>query len=222
MNDAAIYKTGYICGLVAFTTIMAYIIIRSMQITGSVNYPYQEQLIYSISTLMALAFLLEILALLYSVPTNKKIWSHAALLFALLYVVFITTSCIVEFTVIIPAKVQGEIQNIPFLKQYTRPIFRFIDAIAYICMGISTFFSHLALHKIGFQHITRILLLIHSCTTPLIMFMCIYPDYSSNLLVLVLPWAVTAPAALLSLAIVFRRKYITEIPNHRYVHKDLN
>lgn len=94
MNDVAIYKTGFISGLVAFTTTMAYIIIRSMQITDSVNYPYQEQLIYSISPLMALAFLLEILALHYSVPTNKKIWSHAALLFALLYVVFITTSCI--------------------------------------------------------------------------------------------------------------------------------
>jgi hypothetical protein len=44
-------------------------------------YPWDEISIYGFSLCIVVPFILEMLALHYITPTEKKIWSHAALLF---------------------------------------------------------------------------------------------------------------------------------------------
>jgi uncharacterized protein (TIGR03382 family) len=46
----------------------------------------------------------------------------------------------------------------------------------------------------------------HALVTPLISVVYFYPRYSAKLLVLGLPWAITAPLFMLMLAIMLRRR----------------
>lgn len=222
MTNIHTYKTGFICGIIAFAATIAFIISQLLQLLGILVFPYDEILIYSTSMLITIPFLLEILAVHYIAVPDKKIWSHAALLFTLLYVVFVTANYVVQLGVVIPAILQGQNDKVELLRQLPHSFLWYFDGLGYIFMGIAVFFVHLVLHKEGIQGLTRTFLFAHSITTPIVAYVYINPDYSDDVLLLALPWAITAPTAMLLLAIVFHRKYRIELPNHRYLHKDLN
>jgi hypothetical protein len=52
----------------------------------------------------------------------------------------------------------------------------------------------------------------HALVTPLIIVVYFYPTYSENLLLLGLPWAITAPVFMLLLAIMLRKKQTASRP----------
>jgi len=216
-----IYKTGYSCGVIAFLTTIAFIIAQILQILKLVRFPYDEIFIYGTSLLITIPFLLELLALHYITIVERKIWSHAALLFTIAYLIFVTTNYIVQLAVVLPAEINGKTNIVSILKQSPHSMFWYLDCLGYIYMGIAAFFVYLSLPKEGFQHQARYIFLLHSLTTPITAFIYIYPDYSNSLLLLSLPWAITAPAAMIALAIVFRKKYINELPHHSLIYKHL-
>ncbi len=47
------------------------------------------------------------LALHYVAPADRKLWSHAALLFTLMYVVFVTANYVVQLATVIPMTLKG-------------------------------------------------------------------------------------------------------------------
>jgi hypothetical protein len=49
--------------------------------------------------------------------------------------------------------------------------------------------------------------IVHALVTPLIAFVYFYPDFSEGLLLIGLPWAITAPVFMLLLAILLKRGY---------------
>ena len=216
-----LYKTGFISGLIAFGATVAFIIVQALQLLGVLRYPLDEIAIYATSLLITFPLLLLILALHYIALQELKIWSHAALLFTLAYMIFATTNYIAQLGVVIPATLSGKGEAVAVLNQAPHSFFWFMDAAAYTAMGIAAFFARMSLHKGGFEGKARTLLLLHSVTTPLILVVYCYPDFSEGLLLLALPWAVTAPAFMLALAMLFRRKYINELPDHRLVYKHL-
>jgi hypothetical protein len=79
------------------------------------------------------------------------------------------------------------------------------DAIGYIFMGLSMLAALPALDNIGFHKWLRLAFLVHAFTTPAIALVYFYPRFSYRLLILGYPWAVTAPVAMLLLAISFRK-----------------
>lgn len=216
-----LYKTGYISGIVAFGATLAFVIAQALQLLGILQYPLDEIAIYAASLLITFPLLLTTLALHYIVPEEVRIWSHAALLFTLAYIMFVGTNYIAQLAVVIPATLSGNGEAVAVLSQTPHSLFWFMDGEGYIAMGIAAFFAHMSLHKAGFEGRVRTLLLLHSLTTPLILVVYCYPEYSPRLLLLALPWAITAPAFMLALAILFRRKYINESPGHRLVYKHL-
>lgn len=216
-----LYKTGYIAGLVAFGATVAFIVAQALQLLGILQYPLDEIAIYAASLLITFPLLLTILALHYIVPQEVKIWSHAGLLFTLAYMIFAGTNYIAQLAVVIPATVSGNGETVQALSQSPHSFFWYMDAAGYTAMGIASYFSHLSLHQGGFEGRVRKLLLLHSLTTPLVLVVYCYPDYSHRILLLAVPWAVTAPSFMLALAMLFRRKYINELPDHRLVYKHL-
>src|SRR3954451_24947333 len=80
--NSAIHKTGFWSGLVAFTATIAYCVVQALQLYDVLVYPTDEILIYSTSLCIVIPFVLEMLALHYITPDEKKFWSHAALTFA--------------------------------------------------------------------------------------------------------------------------------------------
>jgi hypothetical protein len=149
--------------------------------------------------------MLEILALHHITKPGKRFWTHASLLFTLIYVVFVTANYVVQLATVIPMTVNGTSTNIDILKQTPHSLFWDFDAIGYIAMGFATLFAVPVFEKQGFQKKVRYSLLAHSLTTPLIAFVYFYPFFSNTLLLIATPWVITAPLFMLLLALLFKK-----------------
>ena len=137
----SINKIGFWSGIVAFTATVAYCIVQLLQLYGLLTYPTDERLIYGTSLCIVIPFVLEILALHYITPESKQFWSHAALIFATLYAVFVTANYVVQLATVIPMTLNGTADEIQLLRQKPHSIFWDFDAAGYIFMGIATLFT---------------------------------------------------------------------------------
>lgn len=196
---------GFWSGLIAFTATVSFVIVQLLQVSGLLPYPLDEILIYGTSLCIVLPFVLGMLALHYVTPDEKKIWSHAALILSIVYSVFVTANYVVQLATVIPMKLKGAGNEIYILEQTPHSMFWNYDAIGYVCMGFAMLFAMPAFKKTGFQKWVRISFLANVLVTPLISFVYFYPIYSEKLLFLGFPWGVTAPLAMLMLAIMFNK-----------------
>lgn len=203
--DKTIYKLGYRSGLTAFASTVAFFIAQILQLLGVFSYPWDEILIYGFSLCITIPFMLEILALYHVTPAGKKFWSHAALLFAVMYVVFVTANYVVQLATVIPMTLRGESDSIAILIQTAHSLFWDFDAIGYIFMGLAALFAVPVFEKQGFQKWVRYSFIAHGLVTPLIAFVYFYPDFSEQLLLIGIPWGITAPLFMLMLALMFKK-----------------
>jgi hypothetical protein len=205
--NKTIYKVGYLSGIIAFAATLAFFIAQVLQILKVFNYPWDEISIYGFSLCITIPFLLEMLALHYTVPTERKFWSHAALIFTAFYVVFVTANYVIQLATVIPMTLKGNTKEIGILIQTPHSLFWDFDALGYIFMGFATLFAVPVFGKTGFQKWVRLVFLIHALVTPLIAFVYFYPVFSDKLLLIGLPWGITAPATMLVLAMMFKKNY---------------
>ncbi|PWU04389.1 MAG: hypothetical protein C5B52_01600 [Bacteroidetes bacterium] len=201
-----VYKTGYFAGIAAFGFTVAYCVVQLMQVVQITHFPIDEILIYSTSLGIVIPFILEMLAFHYVTPLEKKFWTHAAIIFAIMYAVFVTANYVVQLTTVIPMKLRGEAEKVRILDQTPHSLFWDFDALGYFFMGLSTLAGIPALAKRGFQKWVRLSFIANALVTPLIMFVYFYPNYSEKILALGYPWAITAPLSMLMLALMFRRE----------------
>ena len=205
MNNT-IYKIGFWSGLVAFLSTIAFVIAQLFQLGGDIKYPWDEISIYGFSFCIVIPFLIEMLALHYVTPVEKKFWSHGALIFTILYTVFVTANYIVQLATVIPMTLKGEADKISVLVQTPHSMFWNFDALGYIFMGFAWLFALPLFKKDGLQKWIRITFFLHGFVTmPLMIVVYFYPVFSNKLLLLGFPWALTAPASMLLLAINFRQ-----------------
>ena len=210
ISDRTILKVGFWTGLIAFIAISAFGIVQILQILGLLKYPLDEILIYGFSLCITIPFMLEILALHHITKPDKEFWSHAAVIFAVIYVVFVTANYVVQLATVIPMTVKGDDTGINILKQTPHSLFWDFDAIGYIAMGFATLFAVPLFKKSGFQKWVRICFLANALVTPLIAFVYFYPDFSNNLLLIATPWVITAPLSMLMLALMFKKSADTK------------
>jgi hypothetical protein len=208
--NKTIYKVGFWSGLIAFGATVAYCIVQLLQLYDVLTFPTDERLIYGISLCIVIPFVLEILALHYITLDSKKFWSHAALIFTILYAAFVTANYVVQLATVIPNALKGSLNEVRILQQTPHSLFWNFDALGYIFMGLATFVAIPAFERKGFQKWVRISFIANACVTPLISIVYFYPTYSYNLLLLGFPWAITAPLSMLLLAIMFRKKLKNE------------
>jgi hypothetical protein len=205
--DRTNYRVGYWSALIAFGATMAFNIAQILQLLGVLTFPLDEILIFGFSLCIVIPFLLAMLALHYVTETDKKFWSHAALLFTLMYVIFVSANYVVQLATVIPMKIKGAEAEVHILSQTPHSLFWDFDAIGYICMGLATLFAVPVFEKQGFQKWVRYCFLVHAFVTPLIAFVYFYPNFSDKLLLLGIPWAITGPFSMLMLAFMFKREW---------------
>lgn len=204
MNQT-VYTMGFWAGILAFASNAAFVFVQMLQLLRVLTFPFDEIFIYVFSLGIVIPFLIEMLALYHVTPVEKKIWSHAALLCTVIYAVFVTANYVVQLATVIPAKLNDTAGGIALLIQTPHSMFWDYDAIGYIFMGFATLFAVPVFKKAGIQRAVRLAFLANALVTPLIAFVYFYPTFSEKLLLLGLPWAITAPMAMLLLAIMFRR-----------------
>ena len=199
--DKTLYRVGFWSALVAFFAASGFSIAQILQIIGLVRYPWDEILIYGFSLFIATPFMLALLALHYVTPDEKRFWSHAAVLFAVMYAIYVTLNYVVQLTAVIPYDAPN-----PVLVQTPHSLFWTADALGYIALGLATLFAVPVFAKQGPEKWLRWFFLANGLITPLIAFVYFYPDFSTTLLLLGLPWIVTATGSMLLLALFFRRR----------------
>jgi hypothetical protein len=200
-----INKIGFWSGLIAFVSTLAYVVVQLLQVVGVLHYPLDSILIFGTSLCIVIPFIIAMLSLHYFTPDDKKFWSHASLIFTIIYGVFVTANYVVQLATVIPMSLKGASEKIDIINQTPHSMFWDFDAIGYVFMGLATLFAVPIFEKKGFQKWVRSLFLGNGLITPLIMFVYFYPNFSDKLVLLGLPWAITAPGSMLALAIMFRK-----------------
>jgi hypothetical protein len=207
-----IYKVGFWAGMAAFAATIAFNTVQILQLLRLINFPLDEILIYGFSLCIVIPFIIEMLALYHITPDEKKFWSHGALIFTVIYAIFVTANYVVQLATVIPMTLKGTSGEIAILRQTPHSLFWDFDAIGYISMGLAALFAVPVFKKEGFQRWVRYSFLFHGLiTTPLIAFVYFYPGFSEKLLLIGIPWAVSAPLFMLLLAIIFRKDSPPEI-----------
>lgn len=199
-------RIGLWAGVAACTATIAYDVVQIMQLLDLLHFPFDEMLIFGTSLCIVVPFVLEVLALHHSTSTEQRFWSHAALLFTMMYAVFGTANYVVQLTTVIPAKLQGAAAAISILEQTPHSLFWDYDAVAYIAMGMTTLLALPALRRDGIERWVRVSFLAHIAATVLAGVVYFSPNYSNRLLLLGLPWAITAPSFMLLLGVALRRR----------------
>lgn len=194
--------TGYYASIIAFIAVIAYAIVQLLQIGGAISYPLDDRLIYGSSLAIAPPFLLTILALYHTASPGRRFWAHAALLWALIYTVYVVLMYSVQLATVIPLSLHNPAGNILTVSPHS--FFWTLDALGYICMGISTFFASLIFKKERQHRLLQIFLMANGLMTPIIAMVYFYPHFSVGLLLLGSPWIITASGSLFLLSIFFR------------------
>ena len=96
-------KIGFWAALVALVGAVGYIVSVPLQIFNVVS-PLQDSIIaFGSSLIIATPFLVAMLALHYTVSEEKKFWTHAAVVFAVIYTTYNSLNYVVQLTTVIPA-----------------------------------------------------------------------------------------------------------------------
>jgi len=206
---SVIGRFGFWCGAAAAAATLAFVLVQAAQLVGVLQFPLDEILIYGTSLCIVVPLLLEMLALHHLTESTGRFWTHGALLFTILYAVFVVANYVVQLATVIPARLSGGAEDIAILEQTPHSLFWNFDAIGYISMGLATLMAIPALGDTGFERWVRRSLLAHGLVTPLIAFVYFYPAFSETLLLLGLPWAITAPLFMALLAIMLRKRAAT-------------
>jgi hypothetical protein len=199
MTENSTKRFGFWSAFVAFLAAAGFSIAQILQLMGLISPPWDEVFIYGFSLLIAAPFMLALLALHHATPKENRFWSHAAVLFAVIHVTYVTLNYAVQLGIVIPSAEPN-----PVLVQTPHSLFWVVDGLGYICLGLATLFAIPLFAKRGLQKWVRWFFLANGLVTPVIAFVYFYPKFSTTLLLVGLPWIVTAPGSMLLLALFFR------------------
>lgn len=194
-------RIGFCAGVAAASATVAYDVVQILQVLGALHFPLDEILIFGTSLCIVVPFVLEMLALHYSRPVEVRFWTHAVLIFTTMYAVFGSANYVIQLTTVIPAKVRGAADTVRVLEQTPHSLLWDFDALAYLAMGIAALLMIPALRHHGPERRVRVACMAHVAATALSGVVYFYPTYSNRLLMLGLPWGITAPVFMLLLAV---------------------
>lgn len=202
-NEVAL--VGFYSSIVAALAAIGYSVVQIMQVIGLLGTPLDGILIYGFSLCIAPPFLLAILALHYFVPDSRKFWSHAALLFAVMYTIYVVLMYTVQLATVIPFSNENQANDVLLVRPHS--FFWTLDALGYICMGLSTLFAAFVFTGQTSQKLLRLFLLLNGLMVPFISFAYFYPEFSTWVLFIGSPWIITAPGSMVLLAIYFKKNF---------------
>jgi len=158
------------------------------------------------SLFLGSSFLLLIVSIHQLSSPDRKIWSHAAVVFATVYTVMISINYFVQLTWVAPRMAAGETQGIePFRFVVFDSFLYSVDILGYSFMNLATLFAARVFMGRGLERSVRLFLTANGLLLPFIALQMYYHP----LIWIAALWAVTFPGSTWLLAILFRRAKIT-------------
>ena len=153
------------------------------------------------SLFLAPAFLLVVVSLHDMTDHMRRVWSTAALAFAILYVAFVTMAYFVQLTLIAPNLAQRDTPLLrPFLFLPFQSFFYAVDLLGYSFMSAATLSAALALPDEPRSRVARGFLVANGFLLPFLALQMYYPPLIWG----ASAWAITFPGATIALAYWFR------------------
>jgi hypothetical protein len=154
------------------------------------------------SLLLAPSFALLMLCVHYYAPEDKKVWSHAGIIFATVYTVMVCINYYVQLTLVVPHMIRGEIESIrPFLFTPFDSFIYSVDVLGYSFMSLSTLFGAFVFTGTGLSRIVRYFMIANGLLIPFLALQI----YCHPLIWPASLWAITFPGVTISLTKLFRR-----------------
>jgi hypothetical protein len=139
---------------------------------------------------------------------DRKIWSHAAIVFATAYMVLISINYYVQLTWVGPRLVAGRTQGLePFLFVVFDSFLYAVDILGYSFMSVATLLAAGVFTGRGLERTVRLFLIANGLLLPFIALQM----YFHWMIWIAALWAVTFPGSTWSLAILFRRTRTTVV-----------
>lgn len=154
------------------------------------------------SLFLGSAFLVLAVSIHQLSPPGRKVWSHAAVVFATVYAVLISINYFVQLTWVAPRLAAGRTQGIePFLFVPFDSFLYSLDILGYSFMSVATLFAARVFTGSGQERVVRFFLTANGLLLPFIALQM----YVHWLIWIAALWAVTFPGSTWSLAVLFRR-----------------
>jgi hypothetical protein len=154
------------------------------------------------SLLLGSSFLVLLVCIHEMAPNEKKLWTHIALAFGVVYTALISINYYVQLTLVAPRMARGDVQGIePFLFVPFDSFLYAVDILGYSFMSVAAIFAALAFRPNALEGRVRLFLLATGAVLPCLLFQM----YFHWLIWPATLWAVAFPAATWTLAIYFYR-----------------
>ena len=208
---ASISKLGYWSGFFASVFSIIYIVGQLAEwfdLLGSGGGPENPSTALGLivllipSLLLAPSFALLILCVHYYAAQDKKVWSHAGIIFATVYTVMVSINYYVQLTLVVPHMMRGEIETIrPFLFTPFDSFIYSVDVLGYSFMSLATLFAAFVFNGAGLERTARRFMIANGILVPFLALQIYYHPliWPASL------WAITFPGATISLTMLFKR-----------------
>lgn len=154
------------------------------------------------SLFLGSSFLVLVVSLHQLAGSDRKVWSHAAVVFATAYAVLVSTVYFVQLTLVAPRLARGQIAGIETWLFVPFDSFLYaVDILGYSFMSVATLFAAPVFTGGGLRRVVRWFLTANGLLLPFIALQM----YAHSLIWIAALWAVTFPGSTEALAVLFRR-----------------
>src|SRR5690349_1595596 len=87
---------GFYSSLTAFIAAAGYCIAQILQLGKVITFPSDAYLIYGFSFAIAVPYVVAVIALHHLLPSHRRIWTHVALVFAMMYATYVNLNYVVQ------------------------------------------------------------------------------------------------------------------------------
>ncbi len=151
------------------------------------------------------AFLTLMVAVHYYAPEDRRIWSHAGVVFATIYAALISINYFVQLTYVAPHLMRGEVESVrPFLFTPFDSFIYAVDILGYSFMSLATLFAAFVFTGPGLERTARRFMIANGLLIPFLLLQ----NYYHPLIWPASLWAITLPAATFSLAMLFKQNAV--------------
>lgn len=179
------------------------------------DFPWDPVLPFGASLFLAVAFVVMMTGLHYTVEEPVRLWTHLGLAFAVVYAVLVSFVYFVVTTVVVPLTSHGEAGRVALLRfDEHGSLMQAVDGLGYFFMCVATFCAAFAFPARGSDRWVRRIFLANGLlgVPVLLSYMPLVVSWSELLLPLGALWVLSVPAAAVVAALRFRRIGAAALP----------
>ena len=197
MNSSFINKIGYWSATLSVIFGFGYSVPQILSTMKIIPHPQDLFWLFLPSLFLAPAFLIAMICLHYSAGKNFQVGTAIGAAFAILYCADVSIVYFTQLTVVVPAQLEGQINEKQVLLFDRRTFLMAVDCLGYFFMSLSTFFAAFAFKKTKWLYRG---LLWNGALMPVLVLAFFYPTfYYVGAL-----WMITFPLAMINAAKFFK------------------